>query len=105
MGNVMGWNRELPPEVIEQLKVHEQLKLNLSAFPATFTDRAKAATALMPRHIWIKNPTAHKVIVVYAPSGTNYTVENVGVKDLFELKFTQVGSRPREDHPSTIWSS
>ena len=47
----------------------------------------------MHRHIWIKNPTAHKVIIVYAPSGTTYKVENIK-SGWFELKFTQVCSRP-----------
>ena len=55
-------------------------------------------------HIWVKNPTAHKVrIIVYAPSETTYKMES----GVFELKIPlKVCSRPsrvpREDHPSTM---
>ena len=55
-------------------------------------------------HIWVKNPTAHKVrIIVYAPSETTYKMES----GVFELKIPlKVCSRPsrvpREDHPSIM---
>jgi len=80
-------------------------------------DRFMAATGLMTRRIWLRNPAAvgHKVIILYAPSERQYTerrcLESVkfgaGEKSAsFELKFTQVCSHPpfasvpREDHPT-----
>ena len=48
---------------------------------------------LEPRQIWLHNPAHNKaVIILYAPSEMKY-VESVSVKNLFELKFTQVCSR------------
>ena len=43
-------------------------------------------------HIWVKNPSAHKVrIIVYAPSETTYKMES----GVFELKIPlKVCSRP-----------
>ena len=49
---------------------------------------------VMPRSIFLNNPTMHTVTIVYAASSTVTKVASVGKPGLFELKFIQVCSHP-----------
>ena len=75
-----------------------------------FFDRVLAFTGIMERNIWLENPTAFKVTIVYAPRGMVTKVASVGMPGKLEIKFTQVciaapvPRMPREITTQASWS-
>ena len=80
------------------------------AVPSPFFDRVLAFTGIMERNIWLENPTAFKVTIVYAPRGMVTKVASVGMPGKLEIKFTQVciaapvPRMPREITTQASWS-